>query len=435
MPFHKILRLGLINMAVALTAVPIDGTLNRVMISELGLPATLTALLIALPYLTAPLQVWVGGYADRHPLLGLRRTPYIALGLLLCAAGSVLTPHAAFLLAGDPALGLPLALLAFGIWAAGFNFAAVSYLSLATELAGEEHRARTVGAMWFTLIVGVIVAGIGISRMLRDYTPEKLLLAFYVTCGLALLVGLAALVGLEPRGVAHPPAERRLFAAMLRAVAGSPQARLFFVYLVLLLVAILGQDVLLEPFAAEVFGASVEATTRYTSIWGAALLVALLLTGPLARRVGKQGAARIGALLVTAGLLLIALSGALGLPAIFIPSLVLFGFGSGISTAANLALMLDMTVPGQVGVFVGAWGVADALARLLGTLLSGVVRDAVVALAGSRPAAYVAVFGLQALAMLAALALLPRISVARFRDEARLSAGEIMTLVGETHGP
>ena len=432
MPFHKILRLGLINMAVALTAVPIDGTLNRVMISELGIPATLTALLIALPYLTAPLQVWVGGYADRHPLLGLRRTPYIALGLLLCAAGSALTPHAAFLLARSPALGLPLALLAFGLWAAGFNFAAVSYLSLATELAGEEHRARTVGAMWFTLILGVIVAGVGISRMLRDYTPEKLLLAFYVTCGLALLVGLAALVGLEPRGAAHAAAARRSLGEMLRAVARASQARLFFGYLVLLLVAILGQDVLLEPFAADVFGAPVEITTRYTSIWGVALLAALLLTGPLARRVGKQRAAAIGAVLVVAGLALIALSGALAMPAVFIPSLVLFGFGSGVSTAANLALMLDMTVPGQVGVFVGAWGVADALARLLGTLLSGVVRDVVLALAASKPAAYAAVFGLQALAMLAALALLPRISVARFRDQAAPSAAEIVALVGDT---
>ncbi|HWQ13298.1 MAG TPA: BCD family MFS transporter [Roseiflexaceae bacterium] len=434
MPLTKILRLGLINMAVALTAVPIDGTLNRVMISELGIPASLTALLIALPYLTSPLQVWIGGYSDRHPLFGYRRTPYIALGLLLCALGSALAPGAAFALAGRPALGLPLCLLAFGAWGMGFNFATVSYLALATELAGEEHRARTVGAMWFILIVGVIVAGVGISRALHDYTPSKLLLAFYVTCGLALLVGLGALAGLERRGAGAVPAARRSFGDVLRTVAGTPQARLFFAYLILLLVAILGQDVLLEPFAADVFGAPVETTTRYTSIWGAALLVALLLTGPLARRVGKARAAGLGAALVTAGLLLIALSGALQLPALFVPSLVLFGFGSGISTAANLALMLDMTLPGQVGAFVGAWGVADALARLVGTLLSGVLRDAVASLSGSKPAAYVTVFGLQALAMLLSLALLPRISVARFRDQAAPTASEIVGMVGETRG-
>src|SRR5919199_1785196 len=75
MPFTKILRLGLIHVAVAITLVPINGTLNRIMISELKLAATLVAVLVALPYLFSPIQVWVGGYSDRHPLLGYRRTP------------------------------------------------------------------------------------------------------------------------------------------------------------------------------------------------------------------------------------------------------------------------------------------------------------------------------------------------------------------------
>jgi len=138
--------------------------------------------------------------------------------------------------------------------------------------------------------------------------------------------------------------------------------------------------------------------------------------------------------LVASGLLLIALSGALRQPALFTPSLLLFGFGSGISTAANLALMLDMTVPGQVGAFVGAWGRADALARLVGTLLSGGLRDVVTALAGSKPIGYVAVFVMQALAMLVSLALLPRINVARFRNEATPTTDELAGLVGETRG-
>jgi BCD family chlorophyll transporter-like MFS transporter len=111
---------------------------------------------------------------------------------------------------------------------------------------------------------------------------------------------------------------------------------------------------------------------------------------------------------------------------------VIFGFGSGISTAANLALMLDMTVPGQVGVFVGAWGMADALARLFGTLLSGIVRDSVIALSGTKLIGYVVVFLLQALAMFASLALLQKLSVARFRDQTAMpTTAEIIVLAGE----
>src|SRR5215207_7389085 len=105
MAFSKIFRLGLIHVAVAITLVPINSTLNRVMISELGLAATLVAVLVSLPYLFSPIQIWIGGYSDRHPLLGYRRTPYILLGLLLCAGGAALAPTAAFMMAGGDGMG------------------------------------------------------------------------------------------------------------------------------------------------------------------------------------------------------------------------------------------------------------------------------------------------------------------------------------------
>lgn len=436
MPFHRILRLGLINVAVALTAVPINGVLNRVMISELNLPASLVALLIVLPYLFSPMQVWIGGYADTHPLLGLRRTPYIVLGLLLCVAGSALSPMAAFMLAegwhgGAFLPGLLLAMLAFGAWGMGFNFATVSYLSLATEMAGEEQRARTIGIMWFMLIVAMILAGIMIARSLREYTEAALFQAFYVTCGVALVLGLAGLLGLEKRGPALQTAlQRRSYTEMLNAILSNSQARLFFVYLILLLIAILGQDILLEPYAADLLGVPIDQTTRYTSIWGGALLLGLLITDPIVRRSSKMRASAIGGVLVGIGLVLIAASGMLHLKAMLVPSLVVFGFGSGISTAANLALMLDMTIPGQVGIFVGAWGLADALARLIGTLLSGTLRDLVFWLTSSKATGYVTVFLVEAAAIFVSLAILPRLNVPHFREQAS-HATDVVSLAGE----
>jgi BCD family chlorophyll transporter-like MFS transporter len=428
MPFTKILRLGLIHVAVAITLVPINGTLNRVMIGELGLAATLVAILISLPYLFSPLQVWIGSYSDRHPLWGYRRTPYIALGLLLCIGGAALAPTSAFLMAGMGADGMGgtgghggtnlqgvlVGLVAFGAWGMGFNFATVSYLSLATDLAGEEQRARTVGVMWFMLIVSVIITAIAIGHSLEPYTPAALFRAFYVTCGAALVLGFGGLLGLEQRGAAARTGARQSPAMLLRLIGGNAQAQLFFVYLVVLLVALLGQDLLLEPFAGQVFGAPVDETTRYTGYWGAMLLIGLLVASPLTRRAGKLRAAAIGGLVATAGLLLIALSGIVSQKALFIPALGLFGFGSGISTAANLALMLDMTLAGQVGAFIGAWGMADALARLCGNLLAGTVRDSIQSLTSSVTAGYVTVFLLEALALGVSLLLLRHIDVERF---------------------
>ena len=87
--FHKRIQLGLIHMAVAMTLVPINSTLNRVMIKDLGISAALVALLASLPYLISPIQVVIGSFADRHAVWGLRRTPYIILGLLLCVIGVI----------------------------------------------------------------------------------------------------------------------------------------------------------------------------------------------------------------------------------------------------------------------------------------------------------------------------------------------------------
>ncbi len=92
------IQLGMLHVAVAMTLVPINSTLNRVMIKELAISATLVAVLASLPYLFSPIQVAIGSFSDRHPIAGYRRSPYILLGLLLCVLGVVISPQAAFLM-------------------------------------------------------------------------------------------------------------------------------------------------------------------------------------------------------------------------------------------------------------------------------------------------------------------------------------------------
>jgi len=120
---RKRLQLGLIHVAVAMTLVPINSTLNRVMIKELAISATLVAILASLPYLFSPIQVAIGSYSDRHPILGFRRTPYILAGLILCVIGVIVSPQVAFLMADNFPLGLLMGLLAFGAWQLGRGLA------------------------------------------------------------------------------------------------------------------------------------------------------------------------------------------------------------------------------------------------------------------------------------------------------------------------
>src|SRR5829696_3928261 len=141
--FLKRFQLGLIHVAVAMTLVPINSTLNRVMIKELAISATLVAILASLPYLFSPIQVAIGSFSDRHPIFGYRRTPYILAGLILCVLGVAVSPQVAILISKNFTLGVIVGVLAFGMWGMGYNLSAVSYLSLASELSGEKERGKT----------------------------------------------------------------------------------------------------------------------------------------------------------------------------------------------------------------------------------------------------------------------------------------------------
>src|SRR4030042_1368962 len=113
-----------------------------------------------------------------------------------------------------------------------------------------------------------------------------------------------------------------------------------------------------------------------TSIWGACFLVAMVIAGLLEGRVYKLTLVRLGGWNALVGFVLIAASGLVSSPAIFYLGLVVLGIGTGFSTVSNLSLMLDMTTVGKVGLFIGIWGMANAISRLLGSLIGGVLRDA-----------------------------------------------------------
>jgi MFS transporter, BCD family, chlorophyll transporter len=431
MSMFKNIRLGLLHVAVAITFVAINGVLNRVMIHDLGLLSTVVAGLVVLPYLLSPAQVWVGQYSDTHPWWGYRRTPYIALGLLLCLAGTLLTPHAALLMAQNFGAGLALGIVAFGAWGVGYNLAVVSYLALASDLSTEEQRSRTIAVMWFMMIVSIIITAIILGRALEVYSEAQLITVFNRACLVALGIAAIGLIGLERRNPIQRAQSRASQRAAFQAVVSNPQARLFFCYLILLLVAILGQDILLEPFGAHAFGLSVQATTQLTALWGGTTLIALLLYGfVLSRRMNKKSGAFLGGSIAVIGLMLIGMSGSLGVEALFRPGIATLGFGTGIATSANLGLMLDMTTAEQAGFFLGAWGVADALARGAGMLLGGVVRDLVSWQTGNLSAGYISVFFLEAGCLLVALALLHQLDIATFRSR-RPDLVELAALTAE----
>jgi BCD family chlorophyll transporter-like MFS transporter len=122
---------------------------------------------------------------------------------------------------------------------------------------------------------------------------------------------------------------------------------------------------------------------------------------------------------------------------LFYIGLMLLGIATGPATVSNLSIMLDMTLPGKVGMFIGAWGSASAFARLLGSITTAAVRDIVDAIPSSAATAgYALGFMLLAIYLLISLSILGKIDVASFqknspKDEDSFTVAERAALSGD----
>ncbi|MEB3261016.1 MAG: BCD family MFS transporter [Cyanobacteriota bacterium] len=460
-----ILRLGLFQGCLGCLAVIFAGLLNRVMISELGLPGLLVGGALAFEQIVAPSRVLFGQISDAHPIAGRHRLPYIWLGTaLFCGLAVLSVPlifHVASLLRGGVATA-PLAIAALcGLFAAyglAVSLATTPYLALVIDRTTEKERPRAVGLIWCMLTVGIVVGAISIGWSLRglDGVTEpavlrQVLLAFMGRVALAVLIlTVVATVGMEPRcrssgrgilpaSVSVASSDREDGPTLRQAwslITSSRQVLVFFVFLVLFTLGLFLQDPILESYGAEVFGMPIAATASLNAVWGIGTLVGLLLAGLwIVPRLGKLSSARLGCRLIAASLALLVVAGFIGRVPALQGVLFLFGLAAGIGTNSALVLMLDLTLPQAAGTFVGLWGLGQALSRALGKVLGGGLLDLgrllqerwLPQISTALPA-FALVLGVETLVALAALMLLSRLNPRQFREDAGRSLNRVLAL-------
>jgi len=106
LPMSQLLRLSLFQVSVGMATVMLLGTLNRVMIVELSVPATIVAVMIALPVLIAPFRTLLGFRSDTHrSAIGWKRIPYLWFGSLWQMGGLAVMPFALLVLSGQQVTG------------------------------------------------------------------------------------------------------------------------------------------------------------------------------------------------------------------------------------------------------------------------------------------------------------------------------------------
>lgn len=444
------LRLGVFNMGLGIMSLLTLGVLNRVMIDELQVPALIAAGAIAVHQFMAPARVWFGQLSDAKPLLGYHRSGYIWLGIVSMAVTAFLAVQVVWRLnasmaeSGWGVHAYPwVALLAavFALYGLALSATSTPFTALLVDVSDDQTRSRLVGIGWAMLMVGIITGVIITTIVLRSITLESsiaeiqasvnrlFIIAPAVVCGLAI----ASTFGIEKkysrlqnRSSLGDREDGITLRRALKVLTASRQTGLFFSFLLVLSLSLFMQDAILEPYGGEVFGMLISETTQLNAAFGMGTLVGIILTGFLVvPRLGKKRTVKIGCLWAAVCLVLIILSGFTAQPAFLMTAVFCFGLASGVLTLGAIVLMLDLTVAETAGTFIGAWGLAQAIARGGATVLGGgvlnlgkVITDNL-GLAGSDLPAYALVFSIQAVGMLVAITLLSRVSIEEFQANAK----------------
>ena len=418
LPLSRLLRLSLFQVSVGMALVLLVGTLNRVMIVELHVPASIVSIMVAIPLLFAPFRALIGFRSDNHRSeLGWRRVPYMWMASMVQFGGLAIMPFALLVLAGagqsasaPPWVGLAAAALAFLLVGAGLHTTQTVGLALANDLAAEESRPKVVGLMYVMLLVGMIGSALVFGVALADFSPGALIQVIQASAVTTLVLNVIALWKQEPRSRLRrgkPPVEPS-FVDAWRTLTQDARAMRTLVAIGLGTFAFSMEDILLEPYGGEILHMSVSATTLLT----ATLSLGGLIGFAWASKVLSQGAdpyrmSRSGVLLGVPAFMAVIASGYLDAEWLFSLGVLGIGFGGGLFSHGTLTASMNLAPKDQSGLALGAWGAVQATAGGIAMALGGVARDVIDLMAGTG-VGYVSVYVLEALVLiLTAYVLLP----------------------------
>lgn len=391
LPLGRLLRLSLFQISAGMSAVLLTGTLNRVMIVELGVSGWLVALMVSLPLVFAPLRALIGFKSDTHrSVFGWRRGPYIWFGSMLQFGGLAIMPFALLILSGDThgpvVVGHIAAAIAFLMVGAGMHTAQTAGLALATDLAPTEARPRVVALLYVMLLVGMLISAIVFGGLLADFNAVRLIQVIQGAAVATMALNMIAMWKQESRQSSLPASadEKPAFGDQWRDFLQGGRASRLLVAIGLGAAAFSMQDVLLEPYGAEVLHLSVGQTTALTALWASGALAGFMLA---ARQLTQSGEphrlAGYGAVVGVGAFSVVIFAGAITSAPLFCIGVLGIGFGGGLFSVGTLTAAMDLAREGRSGLALGAWGAVQATAAGVGVAFGGALRDIISPLAAS----------------------------------------------------
>ena len=396
LPLRRLLRLSLFQVAVGMAVVLLNGTLNRVMIVELDIPAWIVALMVALPMVFAPLRALIGFKSDTHKsFLGWRRVPYIWFGSMLQFVGLAIMPFALILLSGDsnahPVVGQIAAGIAFLLVGAGLHTTQTAGLALANDIAPADSRPRAMAFLYMVLLVGMGASALLFSFLLAEFSQVQLIRVIQGAAFFTMLLNAIALYKQEVRSpnLTAPDLARPAFRDAWRSFAKQGQALRLLVVVGLGTAAFSMQDILLEPYGGEILGLSVSQTTLLTGLFALGMLAGFFFAAwAIGRGMGSCRLAALGAVLGLPAFAAVIFAAPMESAVLFRIGTGLIGLGAGLFTIGTLtAAMALANQNGSVtdpngflsgsGLILGAWGAVQATTAGIAIALGGIIRDSV----------------------------------------------------------
>lgn len=390
LPLSRLLRLSLFQVSVGMALALLVGTLNRVMIVELHVSAALVAVMVALPVLYAPVRALVGYRSDHHrSALGWRRVPFIWMGTLIQFGGLAMMPFALLVLSGAGQshawpgwVGPAGAALAFLLVGAGLHTTQTAGLALATDLTPQTSHPKVVGLMYVSLLIGTVISASAFGWFLADFSPGRLVQVIQACAVITLILNATAMWKQEPMNAQRSRQAREdiHFVQAWQRYTASPEARQRLWVIGLGTMGFAMQDVLLEPYGAQVLGLSVGATTWLT----ATLALGGLIGFGVASKVLSRGAcpvtmtrwgATMGLPAFVAVLSASLAPGSSESVAVFVLGVFGIGMGGGLFSHGTLTLTMRHAPSDQVGLALGAWGAVQATAAGVAVAVGGLGAD------------------------------------------------------------
>jgi BCD family chlorophyll transporter-like MFS transporter len=385
-PLSRLFRLTLFQLSVGMVQTLFVGTLNRVMILELKVPASLVAIMLAIPLLVAPFRALVGFKSDTHKsILGWKRVPYLWLGTQMQFGGLAIMPFALLVLSehgGRAPIWVAYAGtgLAFLLVGAGAHTTQTAGLALATDIVEEDKRPRVIALMYLMMLMGTLVSALVLEKLLQGFTAMKLIQVIQGTAVFTVVCNAISLWKQEARVrgvVEYKKGERRpMFRDAWRTFSEGGQAVRLLLAVGLGFFAFNLQDVLLEPYGGEILHFTVAETTALTAIMAFGAVVSFIVAATLLRlhndpiRLAKQGA--VWGVLAFA---LVALASIYQSAFLFRVGVMLIGFGEGLFGVGTLSYAMGIRDASQHGIALGSWGAVFATAEGMAFAVSGVAKD------------------------------------------------------------